>query len=77
VLNTSRQIGGAAAIAIFGGLATPSHFVGGFQVSLLIAIAVLALSAMASLRLPSHRRADGRTNITGARERARTHMETA
>jgi DHA2 family methylenomycin A resistance protein-like MFS transporter len=74
VLNTSRQVGAAAAIAIFGGLvAAQSTFVQGMQASLLIAIALLALSCLASLRLPTHRSANGRANDTpSARKRVFT-----
>ncbi len=44
VFNTSRQVGGALAVAIFGALLTqPFGFVSGMQVSLLLASAVAIL----------------------------------
>ncbi|TSD97397.1 MFS transporter [Skermania sp. ID1734] len=53
VFNTSRQIGGALAIAVFGGLLTnPDTFVRGVHASLLIAAAVTALTASLTLSLP-------------------------
>lgn len=51
VLNTSRQLGGALAVAVFGALlVTGSDFMPGFRLSLVFAAAVAALSALASLR---------------------------
>jgi MFS transporter, DHA2 family, methylenomycin A resistance protein len=53
VFNTSRQVGGALAIAVFGGLLTnPDALIRGVHVSLLIAAAVTALTAILSLSLP-------------------------
>lgn len=53
VFNTSRQVGGALAIAVFGGLLTnPDTLIRGVHVSLLIAAAVTALTAILSLSLP-------------------------
>ena len=53
VFNTGRQVGGALAVAVFGGLlATPSTFMDGVHTSLLIAAAVAALAAAAGLLLP-------------------------
>ena len=53
VFNTSRQVGGALAIAVFGGLLThPDTFVRGVHASLLIAAAVTALTAILTLSLP-------------------------
>jgi sugar phosphate permease len=55
VFNTSRQIGGALAIAIFGALlADPATFLQGLRTSLLIAAAVALVAASASrlLRRP-------------------------
>ena len=52
VFNTSRQIGGALAIAVFGALlAQPGHFVHGLRVSLLIASGVALTAAAVSLVL--------------------------
>ncbi|WP_270889615.1 MFS transporter [Pedococcus sp. 5OH_020] len=53
VFNTSRQVGGALAIALFGALlADSSSFVGGLRSSLLIGAAVLLAAAVAAVRLP-------------------------
>jgi len=50
--NTSRQVGGALAVAVFGALlADPGTFVTGVHVSLLIAAAVAVLAGLAALRL--------------------------
>jgi len=51
VLNTSRQVGGATAIAAFGALVTGLGYDGGMEVSLVIAGALLATTMLASLRL--------------------------
>jgi sugar phosphate permease len=52
VFNTSRQVGGALAIAVFGGLLTnPDTFVDGVRTSLLIAAAVAAATIVAALML--------------------------
>lgn len=55
VLNTSRQVGGALAVAIFGSLLSgPAGFHTGMVISLLIAAAVaLIAAAVAGLRLPT------------------------
>lgn len=56
VFNTSRQLGGALAVAVFGGLlAGPRTFVAGVRTSLLIAAGVLALTTVLSLWLPRSR----------------------
>ena len=53
VFNTSRQVGGALAIAVFGGLlADPATFVRGVHTSVLIAAAVIALTTVLALFLP-------------------------
>jgi DHA2 family methylenomycin A resistance protein-like MFS transporter len=55
VFNTSRQLGGALAVAVFGTLlAHHESFIGGLRASLLLAAAVLAIATIASLRLPQH-----------------------
>ena len=52
VFNTSRQIGGALAVAVFGALLTNrAMFLHGVQVSLLLAAAVALAAAAASLLL--------------------------
>ncbi|WP_433634196.1 MFS transporter [Nocardia sp. CA-120079] len=54
VFNTSRQVGGALAVAVFGGLLThPDTFAAGVRTSLLIAAAVLAATAALALLVPS------------------------
>jgi DHA2 family methylenomycin A resistance protein-like MFS transporter len=54
VFNTSRQVGGALAIAVFGGLlAQPATFMTGMRTSLLIAALVVASAVVAASRLPS------------------------
>ncbi|MBY8862906.1 MFS transporter [Nocardia sp. CA2R105] len=54
VFNTSRQVGGALAVAVFGGLlAHPDSFVRGVHTSLLIAAVVLAATTVLALFLPS------------------------
>jgi MFS transporter, DHA2 family, methylenomycin A resistance protein len=54
VFNTSRQVGGALAVAVFGALlANPDTFVHGAHTSLLIAAAVLALATALALFLPT------------------------
>jgi DHA2 family methylenomycin A resistance protein-like MFS transporter len=53
VFNTSRQIGGALAIAVFGALlADQTTFVQGMRISLLIAAVVAAAAAGVSMLLP-------------------------
>ncbi len=53
VFNTSRQLGGAMAVAVFGALlADSSTFINGVRDSLLLAAAVLLITAIAGLRLP-------------------------
>jgi MFS transporter, DHA2 family, methylenomycin A resistance protein len=62
VFNTSRQIGGALAVAVFGGLLTaPDTFLAGVRTSLLIAAGVAALSTATALLLRSPR--VGRTSV--------------
>ncbi|OBC01936.1 MFS transporter [Mycobacterium sp. 852013-50091_SCH5140682] len=53
VFNTSRQVGGALAVAVFGALlANPDTFVRGVHVSMLIAAVVTAVTAVLTLSLP-------------------------
>jgi len=55
VFNTSRQVGGALAVAVFGGLlAGPGMFLRGVHTSLLIAAVVLAAAIPAGLLLRTH-----------------------
>jgi len=52
VLNTSRQLGGAMAVAVFGAfVAQRETFVSGMQVSLTVGAALLLATMVASLRL--------------------------
>ena len=54
VFNTFRQVGGAVAIAVFGALiAEPGPFVHGMQISFIIAVSALFLTALASLFIRS------------------------
>lgn len=54
VYNTSRQLGGALAVAVFGALlANPATFLPGMRISLLIAAAVALAAAVASWLLRS------------------------
>ena len=54
IFNTSRQVGGALAVAVFGALlASSAGFVTGLRVSLLIAAAVALAAAAVSTRLTS------------------------
>jgi ADP-ribose pyrophosphatase YjhB (NUDIX family) len=58
VFNTSRQIGGALAIAVFGALlADQTTFLQGMRSSLLIAAVVAMIAAAASLLPPMHQSA--------------------
>lgn len=57
VFNTSRQIGGALAVAVFGALlADQATFLPGLRASLLIAAAVALIAVAASARLTTHPR---------------------
>ena len=58
VFNTSRQLGGALAVAVFGALlATPAGFLHGLRAGLLIAAVVTLAAAAASLLLSPRPRA--------------------
>jgi MFS transporter, DHA2 family, methylenomycin A resistance protein len=58
VLNTSRQLGGTLAVALFGALvAGAPHFVAGLRTSLLIAAAAVAATVLATLCLRPVQRA--------------------
>jgi len=58
VFNTSRQVGGALAVAVFGALlAGPAGFLAGAQTGLLIAAAAALAAAAAALLLRSDRHA--------------------
>jgi MFS family permease len=51
VFNTSRQVGGALAVAVFGALLSGGDFVHGLRLSLLIAAGCALLAAGTALRL--------------------------
>ncbi|QUP53846.1 MFS transporter [Ralstonia syzygii] len=52
VFNTSRQVGGALAVAVFGALVAQSHtFMAGMRASLILAAGVALATAIASLQL--------------------------
>jgi len=52
VFNTSRQVGGALSVAVFGALLADHDLMSGLRCSLLIAAAVLLTATLASRRLP-------------------------
>jgi DHA2 family methylenomycin A resistance protein-like MFS transporter len=53
LLNSSRQVGGTLAVAVFGALiAHRASFLPGMRTSLLIAVAVLAVAAATAVTLP-------------------------
>jgi sugar phosphate permease len=57
VFNTSRQIGGALAVAVFGALlADQATFLQGLRTSLLIAAVVALAATVGSLLLPDSQR---------------------
>ncbi|MET8982618.1 MFS transporter [Streptomyces sp. NPDC004539] len=59
VFNTSRQIGGALAVAVFGALLSASAgFEHGLRISLLLAAAVALAAALAAPRMSAARRGD-------------------
>jgi sugar phosphate permease len=68
VFNTSRQVGGALAVAVFGALlAQPVSFMQGLRTSLLLAGAVALAAAAASLLLrPSHHRLAPSTTVASS-----------
>jgi sugar phosphate permease len=52
VFNTSRQIGGALAVAVFGAfLAQSTHFMTGLRISLFLAAGICLATALLGLRL--------------------------
>ena len=54
VFNTSRQAGGALAVAVFGALvADQAHFLSGLRISFLLAAVVALVAAAAGLLLPA------------------------
>ena len=64
VFNTSRQAGGALAVAVFGALlAHRATFLAGLRVSLLLAAGVALAAAVAGLVLLRHRETGGLTDL--------------
>jgi DHA2 family methylenomycin A resistance protein-like MFS transporter len=56
LLNSSRQVGGTLAVAVFGAMiAHRASFLPGMRASLLIAVIVLAAAAAAAFSLPRRR----------------------
>ncbi|MER6982887.1 MFS transporter, partial [Streptomyces carpinensis] len=56
VFNTSRQVGGALAVAVFGALiSAPAGFEHGLRVSLALAAAVTLSAALATTRITTVR----------------------
>ncbi|WP_225890821.1 MFS transporter [Streptomyces dioscori] len=77
VLNASRQLGGALAVAVFGALvAGRAGFVSGLHTSLLIAAAIVAVSVVASLLLHVQISPEEPTTATGVSPRAGEHRPT-
>jgi EmrB/QacA subfamily drug resistance transporter len=66
VFNTSRQVGGALAVAVFGALiSAPAGFEYGLRVSLALAAAVALAAALAATRMATTRRAATRRVASG------------
>jgi MFS transporter, DHA2 family, methylenomycin A resistance protein len=73
VFNTSRQVGGALAVAVFGALlAHRASFLHGVRASLLITAAVAVAAAAASLLLTARRQEKDNRDDTGQRAVGRT-----
>jgi MFS transporter, DHA2 family, methylenomycin A resistance protein len=59
LLNSSRQVGGTLAVAVFGAMISHrASFLPGMRASLLIAVVVLFAAAAAAFALPQPRRED-------------------
>jgi hypothetical protein len=66
LLNSSRQVGGTLAVAVFGALTSHrASFLPGMRASLLIAVVVLAAASMAAFTLPGPRRENELTGLGG------------
>jgi hypothetical protein len=66
LLNSSRQVGGTLAVAVFGALISHrASFLPGMRASLLIAVVVLAAASMAAFTLPGPRRENELTGLGG------------
>jgi DHA2 family methylenomycin A resistance protein-like MFS transporter len=66
LLNSSRQVGGTLAVAVFGALiAQRASFLPGMRASLLIAVVVLAAATVAAFALPRRRSENELTGLGG------------
>jgi MFS transporter, DHA2 family, methylenomycin A resistance protein len=66
LLNSSRQVGGTLAVAVFGALiADRASFLPGLRASVLIALVVLAVATAAAFTLPRPRRENELTGLGG------------
>jgi DHA2 family methylenomycin A resistance protein-like MFS transporter len=66
LLNSSRQVGGTLAVAVFGALiAQRTSFLPGMRASLLIAVVVLSAAAAAAFALPRRRAENELTGLGG------------
>jgi MFS family permease len=66
LLNSSRQVGGTLAVAVFGALISyRASFLPGMRASLLIAVVVLAAASVAAFALPGPRRENELTGLGG------------
>ncbi len=66
LLNSSRQVGGTLAVAVFGAMISQrASFVPGMRDSLLIAVVVLFAAAAAAFTLPRPRRENELTVLRG------------
>ena len=66
LLNSSRQVGGTLAVAVFGApISHRASFLPGMRASLLIAVVVLAAASVAAFTLPGPRRENELTGLGG------------
>jgi DHA2 family methylenomycin A resistance protein-like MFS transporter len=66
LLNSSRQVGGTLAVAVFGAMiARRASFLPGMRASLLIAVVVLLAAAAAAFTLPRPRNENELTGLGG------------
>jgi len=66
LLNSSRQVGGTLAVAVFGALiAQRASFMSGMRASLLIAVVVLSAATAAAFALPRRRAENELTGLGG------------
>jgi MFS transporter, DHA2 family, methylenomycin A resistance protein len=66
LLNSSRQVGGTLAVAVFGAMiAQRASFLTGMRASLLIAVVALSAAAAAAFTLPRRRNENELTGLGG------------